>query len=779
MALCRNTRQSLQVRSVRTILVALVGALLFAPVAEAAAENAVLKRIRTARHSTQARIVLELEGARPLSTGPYSDSGFPIVFSNLKSRLGRDALKAKWPHPVTSIGIEESDGSTVVLIGFREGASSVQHRVDAKGKTAYHLIVDISREAPGRGKASAGPQAPLPQSEGHEPERNTVGRGIEGTATADSGLQDQGEKPFARGDALYDEHARNLTPVAARIIDEYRSALRASPRAPEAVQAHFRTGLCHLALGDFKKAEESFKQVLNNHSQHSMAPLAWMRLGEALLKRGAYIESVQALRTSLNSPLEKPVVAEANAYLGQGLFMLGAHREAQAVLVKSLEDDPTGHISRPEILRVLGEAYFANQVYDKSAATLMWYLNIQKDAPGKDLLLAKIGESLMYTRDQELARKVYLYIDKYFPETEGYVISRIRRAEYFEKQTPPNTVAASAIYEELSRYPMTGPMGEFLTFRLASWERGRGNHSLALEWIEKGLMSHTTPKAREELLDLKVLVLLDYIRESHSGQDFAKALRLFQDNQELLNPHMTPESLSIIAESCFMLKLYPAAAEIYQRLYALSGSKNEEWLLKAARCYFQMGDPERTILSCLPLQGEAHQLEKSMYLGIAYFETGKYVQAAQELLRHIQKQNNLQATDPDILFYYVESLIMSDRAADALAFLDKLTRVPGLDEGEPRIRIGLLQNRAHHALKQVGQAAEVLEQLLALSPPEAIRDRLNYELSRTYIEMGQTQKASERLAQLARSTNSLWKTAAEQEIGYLELNGGAPRAGTR
>ncbi len=779
MALCRNIRQSLHDRSVRATLVAWMGVLLFAPVAEAATENAVLQRIRTARHSTHVRIVFELEGARPLSAGPQSDSGFPIVFSSLKSKLGRDALKAKWPLPVNSIAIEERDGSTVVLIAFREGASSVQHRVDAKGKTAYLLIVDVSLEAPGRGKASAGSQAPLPQTKGNEPEGDGARQGIEGTATADSGPLGQGEPPFARGDALYDEHARNLAPAAARIIEEYRSALRASPRASEAVQAHFRTGLCHLALGDFKKAEESFKQVLNNHSQHPIAPLAWMRLGEALLKRGAYIESVQALRTSLNSPLEKSVVAEANAYLGQGLFLLGAHSEAQAVLVKSLEDDPMGHISRPEILRVLGEAYFVNQVFDKSAETLMWYLNIQKDAPGKDLLLAKIGESLMYTRDQDLARKIYLYIDKYFPETEGYIISRIRRAEYFEKQMPPNMVAASAIYEELSQYPMTGPMGEFLTFRLASWERGRGNHSRALEWIDKGLMSHGTPKARDELLDLKARVLLDFIRESHSGQDFAKALRLFQDNQGLLNPHMTPESLSIIAESCSMLKLHPTAAEIYQRLYTLSGSKNEEWLLKAARCYFQMGDPERTILSCLPLQGEAYQLEKSMLMGRAYFETGKYAQAAQELLKHIQKKNSLDATDPDVLLCYAESLILSDRAADALPFLDKLTRVPGLAEGEPRIRVGLMQSRAHYTLKQLGRAAEVIEQLLALSPPEAIRDRLNYELSRTYIEMGQTQKASERLAQLARSSNSLWKAAAEQEIGYLELNGGAPKAGTR
>ena len=779
MALCRNIRQSLHDRSVRTALVAWVAVLLFVPAAEAVTENTVLKRIRTGRHSTHARIVFELEGARPLSTGPQSDQGFPIIFSSLKSRLSRDALKARWPGPVSAITIQERDGSTLVLITFREGASSVQPRIDAKGKSAYHLIVDVYPEASDRGNSATMSPTPLPRGRADESAGVDLPQGIEGTPAGDSAAFGQALQTFAAGDALYSEHRNDLAPVAAQLIEKYRSALRAAPLAPQAVHAYFRTGLCHLALGDFKKAEESFKHILNNHSQHPIAPLAWMRLGEALLKRGAYIESIQALRTSLNSSLEKRMVAEANYYLGRGLFQLGAHREAQSVLVKSLDEDPTGPVARPDLLRVLGEAYFVNQDYDKSAATLMWYLNIEKDVPGKDLLLAKIGESLMYTRDQDLAKKVYIYIDKYFPETEGYIISKIRRAEYFEKQTPPNTVAASAIYEELSQQSPTGPVGDFLVFKLASWERGRKNYPRALEWTEKGLLSHSTPKAREELLDLKVQVLLDFIRESHLGQDFAGVLRLFQDNQELLSPRMTPETLSMIAESCSMLKLHPSAAEIYHGLYVQSGSKNEEWLLKAARCYFQMGDAERTILSCLPLQGEAHQAERAMLLGRAYFETGKYGQAAQELLKHIQKKSSLEDTDQDVLFCYAESLIRSERAADALTFLDRMTRVPALAGGEPRIRIGLMQSRCHYALKQPGPAAEVLEQLMALSPSEEMKDRLNYELSRIYLETGQFQKASERLTQLARSSSSLWKTAAQQEIGYLELNGWNPKAGSK
>ncbi len=779
MASCRIIGSFLDQRFGLSIVLAWIGLSLLLSTAGAAPASTVLKQIRSGRHAEHARIVLELEGARPLSIGPLSDQGFPIVFANLKSKLNPKTLKAKWPNPVDSITIEERDGSILILIGFREGISSAKDAFSAKSGKAYRLVLDFGIErgeggktsktgatSPRNGREDASAGAPSPQ--GAEPPPPPL-----------SNSPDQAIQAYAQGDALYLEHADNLPPVAAQIIEEYRSALRAFPKAVPAVHALFRTGLCHLALGDAKKAEESFKQVLNNYSQHPIAPLAWMRLGEALLKREAYIECIQALRSALNTPLEKPLAAEAYHYLGKGLYQLGAHKEAIEVLVKSLENDPSGYVARPDLLRTLGEAYFANQEYDKSATHLIWFLNLEKDVPGKDLILAKIGESLMYTNDQDMAKKIYVYIDKYFPETEGYFISKIRRAEYFERQTPPNKTAAAAIYEELSQRSLSGPVGEFLTFKVASWERERKNYPQALEWIGKGLQNSGSPKVKEEFLDLKVKVLVDFIRDSHAKQDYDTALRLFQENQPLLGPHLSSETMSMIAESCAMLKLYPAAAEIYQSLYAQSGAKNEEWLLKAARCFFQMGDTERTILSCQPLQSEAYQPEKSMMLGRAYFEERKYGQAAQELLKHIQRMGSIEETEPEALFCYAESLILSDKASDALPFLDKLTKVPALTDGEPRIRIGLMQSRCHRALKQTDRATEVLEYLLTISPPEALRDRLNYELSRLYLETGQPRKAMERLNQLAQSSNGLWKTAAQQELGYLELQGASPRAGSK
>jgi tetratricopeptide (TPR) repeat protein len=755
---------------------------------EAASETVILKRIRSGRHATQARIVLELEGPRPLSIGPLSDQGFPVTFGILKSQLSPQVLKTKWPAPVSNISIEARDGGSVLWVGFRDVAVAVEQSVQAKGKTTYRLILDFAPQAgssvigtgqvglptppEGESKTAAAQTGntngkPKPPPQGSDPPLSTDPMAIE----------PQGD-PFAEGDALFAEHRENLAPAAAQILEKYRAALRTAPRSPRRLLAEYRSGLCHLLLGNAKKAEEFFKTILKEYSQHPMAPLAWSGLGQALSKSEAYMESIQALRTAINGLTEPSQIADAYYHLGRSLFRINAHKEALEALTKAIEIDPSSHVRWPELLRLAGEAYFIDQKYDKCASYLIWYLNLEKNVSEKDILLAKIGESLMYTGNGDLAKKFYIYVDKHFGESEGYIISKIRRAEYFERQNPPNKTAASAIYEELSQRSLSGPLGEFLTFKLATWERDRKKYPRALEWIDNGLRNSSTLKARDELIDLKVKVLLDYIKELYDQQDFAKTLELFQENEALLGPHMTPDNSQWIAASYAALKYHPAAAELYQSLYTRNGSKNEEWLLNAAKNYYRMGDMEHTLAACPALQGEAFQVEKTLLMGRAFYEQGKHKEAVNEFAKHIQKKGGIEQTDPDILFCHAESLMLSDKAGEALTFLEKLTSIPALAEGEPRIRIGLMQIRCHQKLKQNSQAIGVAEHLLTLSAQEDVKDQLNYELSRMYLETAQLQKATEKLTQLIQSSNGLFKSTAQQELGYLDLQRASPGKGS-
>jgi tetratricopeptide (TPR) repeat protein len=755
---------------------------------DAALDGAVLRRIRAGHHSKHARIVMEIEGARPTAVGPLSDLGFPITFEKLKSQVRPKTLSSKWPSPVSNISVEERDGATIVWIGFG-GAVSVEQNITAKSRTAYHLILDCSPQSTGAdsplhsGLAAAPREHPTTNHGSQaEPSASTKKPSSQGPTDLPSATQGEvgsTEDPFMEVDSLYAEHSEHLPPMAAHILEGYRAALSARPNGPQAPLAQYRSGLCHLALGNGKKAEEAFKQVLSNHSQHAVAPLAWLGLGQALVKRQAYMEAVQALRTALNGPLDATRTSDAYYFLGMSFHRMGAFKEVLEALSKSLENNPTEYVRQPELLRLLGESYFADQQYDKSANHLLWYLNIEKEVREKDLILAKIGESLMYTGNQDLAKKVYIYIDKYLPETEGYIISKIRRAEYFEKQIPPNKVASSAIYEELSQHSIAGPMGEYLTYKIALWERERKNYEQSLAWIEKGLHNSSTPKAKDELTTLKVKALLDYLKDTHDQQDYSKVLQLYQDNETLLAPHTSLEVLRMLAQSCAALKLYPAAAKLYHELYTKSGSKNDEWLLEAAKSYLLMGDMERAQQACQPVQGEVFQTEKAVLLGQVYFAKGKYKEAAQELSKYVQKmEGGLGDADPDMLFSYAESLMHSDRNGEALSFLERLTKEPLYGEGEKRFRIGIMQSRCYHKLKQDNQTTRILEHLLTLSPPQALRDRINYELSQVYREMGQPQKATEKLTELSQSSDSLWNAAAQQELGYFQLQSGSFNKGS-
>lgn len=770
------------------LLGAWVGVFFCLPSADAAPEGAVLRRIRSGHYSTHTRIVMELEGARPTAIGPLSDRGFPVIFEKLKSQVRPTTLRQRWPHPVMSLSIEQSDGATVVWIAFGVGGVSVEQTITAKSKTAYHLILDCSPQSSGSNSYlhadSAAPPGEHHTSPGSQPgppvsSTKSALQGADSPSSTPQGEVGSTEDPFKEVDSLFAEHSEHLPPVAARILDGYRAALSSRPNGPQAPLAHYRSGLCHLALGNGKKAEEAFKQVLSNYSQHAVAPFAWLGLGQALVKRQAYMEAVQAVRTALNGPLDATRTADAYYILGLSFHRMGAFKEALEALSKSLESNPTEYVRQPELLRLLGESHFAIQQYDKSANYLLWYLNLEKEVREKDLILAKISESLMYTGDHDLARRVYIYIDKYFPDTEGYIISKIRRAEYFEKQDPPNKVASSAIYEELSQRSIGGPIGEFLTYKLASWERERKNYHQSLTWIEKGLQNSSTSKAKEEFINLKVGVLLEYLNHLHSQQDYSKVLQLYQDNEVLLAPHAGLEVLSMLAQSCTSLKLYPPAARLYQELYARSGSKNEEWLLAAGKSYFLMGDLERAYQACQPVQAEGFQSEKAVLLGKIHFARGKYKEAAQELAKYVQsKEAGLGEADPDILFSYAESLIRLDRNGEALSFLERLTKESSYGEPEKQIRIGFMQIRCYHKLKQDSQVTQVLEHLLKLSPPEELRDRIKFELSQVYKEMGQPQKATEKLTELSQSSDGLWKTAAQQELGYFELQNGSSIKGS-
>jgi tetratricopeptide (TPR) repeat protein len=466
--------------------------------------------------------------------------------------------------------------------------------------------------------------------------------------------------------------------------------------------------------------------------------------------------------------MEKQDLIETHYTLGKALAQIDAHVEALEALNKCLELDPLAYRVRPDLLGALGESFFATQQYAKATEYLLWYLNLASSTARRDMILAKLAESLLQQKEPAQAKRIYSYIERYYPGTEGNVISKIRRAESLEKRPGGGKETARFIYQDLADKGLNGPLSEYVLFRLASWERDQANYDKSLEVIEQALKANPSPKSREELLTLRSRVVLDALKAAAEKKDNPRVIALYNDHTAMIQAPENVAMLEAVADACLALKLYPNALELYKQVQN-HGKKEDDLILKIARCYYLVGEYDRSAHQLQSIHSEKLADQKADLLGHIAFTLGQFKEAVQHFSKIMAKDADIVRADLETVFAYAESLIETGKHAEALDLLGKATQCPGAGEASIRLQMGLLQSKCFLSLKQQDKAIATLEQLLTADPPEHLRDLLNYRLSELYLEKQQLDKAKEKLSQLGSSSQGLWKAAAQQQLDYLEM----------
>ena len=586
------------------------------------------------------------------------------------------------------------------------------------------------------------------------------------------------EELYATADATFKAGENNLVSNAPQVISQYIEAIKANPASPQLPLALYRCGLTYLTAGEPKKAEEYFKRVVSDYPTHSSAPLCWLGLGKINQQRKSFAEAIHAFRTAVNSPMEKTRAAEAYFSLGKTLITVGAIKESIDVLKKSLSEDPFYYRREPELLKALGEATFATQQYDKSSEYFLWYLNLQKDVPDRDMVMAKIAETLLYKGEPGLANKIYAFIETHYPESEGFLISKIRRAEFIErkeKEKGGSGGAAMPIYEELAGKTLPPSLAKLIFFKLATGEWKQGNYEKSLALTNLALQVKNAGEADDDLLKLKEKATTDWLKKAYSDKDHAKVIQLYEDNQPYFQSLDPPETGAMIADGYANLKRYSNAVNIYDKLLARQPKKNDEWLFKVGQYCYIIGEVERAAQACQLIQGESYEVAKTELLGQIYLAQKKSKDFLQYFGKVLQNEKNYMLISYQLLQAYVDGLVQAGRYAEAVGTMQKLSKRLGEEDMEKRIQLSLLQSKCYQNLKQPDKAIGILEETLPMIRAENLKDQLNYQLSMLYMETGQQQKATEKLTQLLESSQGLWKAAAQQQLDYLQMQSYQPK----
>ncbi len=122
-----------------------------------------LNDIRTGQHKGYTRLVLDAEGARPLTIGPATAENVTIVYEQLELTPEMSALFRNMNGGTASVGHHRQAGRSVITITFKRPNTAVKSFYiggPTAAKDAYRLVMDLYPA----GSAAAGPGTLMPVS---------------------------------------------------------------------------------------------------------------------------------------------------------------------------------------------------------------------------------------------------------------------------------------------------------------------------------------------------------------------------------------------------------------------------------------------------------------------------------------------------------------------------------------------------------------------------------------------------------------------------------------
>lgn len=576
---------------------------------------------------------------------------------------------------------------------------------------------------------------------------------------------------YGLADSHFALNEKRLADAAVDIIANYAAALKADPAGFSAPWAMYRSGLALEILENFKKAKEYFEQVATQFPRHPAAPLSLLELSRQHIQRKSYGEAIQVLRKVLAYPLEKPLRTSIYRQLGEALYSAGEQARSIEAFTAAMDTDPDLFLKEPTVLRYLGEAYFVEQQYDKSRDLLFRYLNLISESADRDLVLARIAEIFTIQDEKDLANKLYAYIQNTYPNSEGDVIAKIRRAEYLEGKDKITVDDAAAIYHDLLQKPLAAPLSRLVHFKFALRQFERGNFTDCVKILDESLQDNLGKAPSDDFIALRSKAILGWVRQAYQHKDHAQLVQLYENNSKVFSTANSIELDTMVAESYANLKLFTNAIRLAQNILARKGTpKDEELVLKIADFTFQAGDITSALQWCDQVLAPGLLVEKNKLLARILFAQRQYPKVI-ELLNRLPDKDKASANPVNWYGLYAETYLQMGDCEKAVAGFDKALEVLGNDPGRSadRMRIFMNQQICYRKLNNIEKAVACLEAASSLASSEELRCQFQYELARLYQEAGQTEKATRVLTKLLESPISLWQTAARQELDYLRL----------
>jgi tetratricopeptide (TPR) repeat protein len=787
----------------RIVLAALILAGISAPPCKAAGRAGSQTRIIHLWYRIQGNrtcLTFDAVGPKPRRIGPPSDTGISVFFPNMAVKLADRSFKGD------KIAVKEVKfrrGADFFEVRFRWKNTTVTYSV-RPGRHGSYVLTFLLTPPAVKTPVTASTKEPETTDFIRNVEQLTPPIQVEKVKTSElfgSGVSTQakdayaneinsaiagepakpkeaktGTTPFtepdtkglalyARANQKFDSCSRNLIFCAPDVIEAYHKALLAGPASSQAPLAIYRTGLAYYTMGKYKPAYQFYGAVTSRWPDNPIAPRCWIGIGDIYMKTQSYVAAMEAYRSALRDATVKKDIASADYALGKTYLMLGANKEALGILQDCLTQEPYFFLKTSGILRFIGEADFNLGDFDNAKRMLLRYVNCQEGDPDQGVVLAKIAEIYLKQGQVDAAKKIYGFVHKYYTNSEGDLICRIRLAELTEKV---DTDEAISMYESLQDRDLSPTLHSIVLIKLAELQLKKSDLVHGLAALDEAFPVNGNKAAPPGIAPLREKILCDLMRQLYFHNDFETAVRVADKYRLVFDSVNSPETREEIAESYAEKKLYLKALQTYDKLFALQHGGNLDGLLLRCAVYaLRLKDYDRASRYAQAAKSGVLELKKSEILGQIFYHREQYAEAVADFEKVLKQRNEFFLSNPDSNTAFGYALYRVKKYDEAVPVLQKsLLRQTADSDARKSLLITL--SDCFKEQKQYGKAAEMLETAVRIAPAGE-KNELQYRLAKLYLEDGKTDQAIRNLNQMKATKDTFWSSVAQQELNTLQI----------
>lgn len=597
---------------------------------------------------------------------------------------------------------------------------------------------------------------------------------------------------FNYADALYALSKSNLRENYAKLTDAYTEAMNSDLESMRVPEALFQLGLLNLKVNSPDQARAYFNILKKRYPDDDRIPMINYYWGEYYYDHKDYQKAADEFQYIVQKYPDNRFVREASVGLARALNKLGYVDQAQEIVEYIEKRWPRFYVEYPPLLEMFGDVNYKAGLLEQAKLDYWTYYNMDPDAEGADVILARLGDIYLELGDMDTAKEVYEMAVQKFPEREGGLIAQMRLAEQgvYDKPTMqdmfsvfdrPYTEKPVEVYEAIvQRYP-NSELAPLAQLKLAMWylwnDRLREALDAAGAFREKFPGNELLESAQDVAMKAFDKLVAQYLREENyvplvdvwenspillsRQDDLAPETRIglstafwktgaMQQARNLLDPFFMGPAMPKHSENALMLAMSICLDErdwecitdlaLRTELWELSPRVREELDYNLALAYENLDQPEKSA----PLWAELADREDIDPAQLAYIH---YFLAHEA--RDDQDFRRAYELAQDSLGTFLESREDEQKIKDLLALLMDITRKTG---------------RTREALKWAIEYSRYVNK----NDPEW--PALRYQMAQLYHKLADSQKWQAILEELVKDKpNSLYGRMAASELQTREI----------